>query len=154
MFKLEVEVWQESENRILKQLAALNSLGVPADQMCVGGSSAMVLMQLRNDAGDLNVWVDSPYFERLAEDHKVLIHPLRDSVVRIPDTDLCVRRRNRYFKSHALENGVEVFDELTLLLQKRTSYIDPERPMAKRQDDFLDIRILNNRLAERNKVAS
>lgn len=154
MFKLEVEVWQESENRILKQLAALNSLGVPAYHMCVGGSAAMVLMKLRNDAGDINVWVDSPYFERLAEDHKVLVHPLRDSVVSIPDTDLRIRCRNRYFKSHTLENGVDVFDELSLVIQKRTSYIDPERPLAQRQADFLDIRVLNDILATRNKVAS
>lgn len=154
MFKLEVEVWQESKNRILKQLAALNSLGVPAYHMCLGGSAAMVMMELRNDVGDINVWVDSPYFERLAEDHKVLIHPLRDSVVRIPGTDLCVRCRNYYFKGRTLENGVDVFDELTLLLQKRTSYIDPQRPMEQRQQDFLDIRILNDLLATRNKVAS
>lgn len=154
MFKIDVDVWQASKDRILKQLAVLNDLGVPAYHMCLGGSAAMVMMELRNDAGDINVWVDSPYFERLAEDNKVLIHPLRDSVVAIPDTDLRIRCRNYYFKSHTLENGVAVFDELTLVLQKRTSYIDPERPLEQRQKDFTDIRVLNDILAERNKVAS
>jgi hypothetical protein len=154
MFKLEVDLWQASQARILNQLCMLNELGVPAADMCLGGSAAMVLMELRNDAGDINVWVNSPYFERLAEDHKVLVHPLRDSVVRIPETDLCVRRRNHYFKSHTLENGIDVFGELTLLIQKRSSYIEPGRSVEQKQQDFRDIKLLNDILATRNQVAS
>lgn len=154
MFKIEVDVWQASKDRILEQLCMLNDLGAPAEFICLGGSSAMVMMEMANEARDINVWVDSPYFERLAEDNKVLVHPLRDAVVRIKNTALCIRRRNRYFKSHTLENGLDVFDEVTLLLQKRSSYIDPERPMEQREQDFRDIRILNDLLAARNKVAS
>jgi hypothetical protein len=154
MFKLEADAWLEANNQILKQLAILNDLGVPPYHMCLGGSAAMVLMEIRNEARDVNVWVDSPYFERLAEDHKVLVHPLRDSVVHIPDTDLYVRLRNRYFKSRTLDNGVDVFDELTLLLHKRSSYIEPGRSEEQKQKDFIDIRILNDLLATRNKVAS
>jgi len=154
MFKLEVDLWQASKNRILKQLSVLNDLGVPAYHMCLGGSAAMVMMELRDDAGDINVWVSSPYFERLAEDNKVLIHPLRDSVVAIKDTDLRIRCRNHYFKSHTLENGIEVFDELALLIQKRSSYIEPSRSEEQKQKDFRDIRTLNEILATRNQVAS
>jgi hypothetical protein len=154
MFTPEPDVWLAAQQRILKQLAMLNSLGVPAYHMCLGGSAAMVMMELSDEARDINVWVNSPYFERLAEDHKVLVHPLRDSVVHIPDTELYVRRRNHYFKSRTLDGGVEVFDELTLLLHKRSSYIEPERPEEQRAKDFRDIRILNDLLALRNKVAS
>lgn len=154
MFKLEADVWLASKNHVLKQLAILNDLGVPTPHMCLGGSAAMVMMEIRNEARAVNVWVGSPYFERLAEDYKVLVHPLRDVVVHIPDTDVYVRHRNNYFKSRIPDNGVEVFDELALLLQKRTSYIDPSRPPEQKQKDFRDIRILNDIMAIRNKVAS
>jgi hypothetical protein len=154
MFKLEVDVWLAAKERILKQLAVLTDQErIPVESICLGGSAAMVLMSIRNEARDVNVWVDSPYFERLAEDHKVLVHPLRDSVVHIPDTEVYVRRRNRYFQSHTLDNGIDVFDELTLLILKRTSYIDPHRSLEQREKDFRDIQILNDLLAVRNKVA-
>jgi len=155
MFKLEVDVWQAANDRIVQQLAVLtDQYKIPLDSICVGGSAAMVLMKIRNEARAINVWVDSPYFDRLAEDQKVLIHPLRDVVVQIPDTPIYVRLRNRYFESRTLENGVEVFGELALLLQKRTSYIDPARPPKQKLKDFRDIQILNDIMATRNKVAS
>jgi len=155
MFKLEVDVWQASQERVLNQLAILtDQYGIPTESICVGGSAAMVLMQIRNNARDVNVWVDSPHFEHLAEDLDVLVHPLRDVVVRIPDSEITVQHRNRYFQSRTLENGIDVFDELALLLQKRTCYIDPARPVELKQKDFADIRVLNDIMATRNKVAS
>jgi hypothetical protein len=156
MFKIDVDVWRTTRTWIDEQLAVLTGqLGIPVENICVGGSAALVIMQVRDNARDVNVWVDSPYFERLAEDHKVLVHPLRDSVVRIPDTDVYVRRRNRYFKSHMLHHSnVEIFDEMALLIQKRSSYIEPGRPDEQKQKDWRDIRILNEILATRNKVAS
>jgi hypothetical protein len=155
MFKLEVDVWLACKDRILKQLAQLAAdNAIPKQSICLGGSAAMVLMQIHNEVNDIKVWVDSPYFERLAEDHGVLIHPLRDVVVLIPGTELIVRRRNRYFKSVTLENGIDVFDTLSLLIQKRTSYIDPKRPLEEREKDFRDIQVLNEVLAKRNAVVS
>lgn len=156
MFKIDVEMWRVTKGRINEQLSILtDQLGIPVESICVGGSAALVIMQVRDNARDLNVWVDSPYFERLAEDQKVLIHPLRDSVVRIPDTDIYVRRRNHYFKGKKLHHSnVQVFDELALLIQKRSSYIEPGRSAEQKEKDFRDIQILNGLLAERNKVAS
>jgi hypothetical protein len=155
MFELEYDKWYAARQRILEQHDQLaKTWNIPLDKMCLGGSAAMVMMEIRNEAQDINMWVDSPHFERLAEAHGVLIHPMRDVVVHVKDTDIYVRKRNRYFKNITMADGVNVFDVLTLMIQKRGSYMDPDRPAEKKKTDFRDIIILNDIHAERNRVAS
>lgn len=137
---------------------------IPLSDICVGGGAALLLMGLRGGTRDLNLWVDSPYFERLAEQHGVINHPMVDTVVEIvidaggimnticPFT-VWVRQRNRYFKHDEID-GLNVFDPLALLIQKRGGYSEHRRPQAKRDQDLIDIRKLNDVLSKRNQIAA
>jgi len=142
----------DSPYDIVTKLAVLRGgYGVPADQICVGGGGALVCMDLRESTQDLNVWVDEPYFTKIADYHKVICHPMADTVVAIPEEKIYVRKRNRYFKS-VWAGGVQVFDPLTLMIHKRGGYMEVRRPIEKREQDLLDIRQLEAVLYEKNKV--
>ena len=108
-----------------------------------------MLMGLRKSTNDLNLWVDNPHFDKLAEVKDVINHPMRDTV--IPYGTVWVRERNRYF-GHVMIDGIQVFNTLSLLVNKRGGYQDVRRPLAKRQQDLQDIIKLDTIRAERNKV--
>lgn len=146
-------MFKDKQTVLDKVTAFCKEHGIPVDQVTVGGGGAMVLMGIRETTKDLNLWVDSPYFERLAEANDVLVHPMRDSCVQRPEQHQYIRRRNRYFE-HVVINGVQCFAPLALLIFARGSYATPERPLAKRQQDHKDIVILNDILATKNKVFS
>jgi len=150
-----------------------SGLEIPLDQVCLGGGGALVVMGAREHTADLNLWIDSPYFEKIAEAQGVTNHPMTDTVVPVtlgmvemethghsiamPVTrggervTLYIRQRNRYFNSLVVD-GVQIFDPLTLLTQKRGGFIESRRPAHKREQDHKDILYLNGLLAERNKV--
>lgn len=150
-----------------------HELQVPQDQICLGGGGALLLMGVRESTEDLNLWIDSPHFERICEQQKVTNHPMTDTVVPfnfglavmnhtghqfsipVPDggwqVTAWIRERNRYFK-HVDDYGIPIFDALTLSIHKHGGMIEVKRPKAKRDQDRKDIRFLNDLLAERNKV--
>jgi hypothetical protein len=151
-----------------------NILNIPKDQICLGGGGALMLMDIRQSTADLNVWVDSPHFERIAEMQKVTNHAMTDTVVpyefgltameshghveHIPSLNgpikvtAYIRERNRYFKDVEVGEGLFIFDTLTLSIHKHGGAVEPRRPLAKRQQDHRDIVFLNAILAEKNKV--
>lgn len=136
---------------------------VDEENVCVGGGGALVMMGLRAATADLNVWVDDPDFSRIAEMQKVTNHVMTDTVVLCASDQIdgylaggasctfAIRQRNRYFTSQVID-GVQVFEPLPLLIQKRGGFMEPERPLAKRQQDHRDIVLLNDLLKEKNKV--
>lgn len=150
-----------------------NMLSIPRDQICLGGGGALMLMDIRQSTADLNVWVDSPHFERIAEMQKVTNHAMTDTVVpyefgltaieshghveHIPSLNgpikvtAYIRERNRYFP-HVEKQGIQIFDTLTLSIHKHGGAVEPRRPLTKRQQDHQDIVFLNAILAEKNKV--
>jgi hypothetical protein len=126
---------------------------VPKDQITLGGGAALVLMGIRESTQDINAWVDSPYFEQLAEKFKVTNHPMQDTMVKL-EGPYYIRQRNRYFGHDVACDGIQIFDPLTLLILKRGGYAEVKRPLAKRQQDHKDIVILNDILAKKNKVVA
>lgn len=124
---------------------------IPKDQITLGGGAALVLMGIRENTQDLNAWVDSPHFDNLADRFKVTNHPMQDTLVKL-EGPYYIRQRNRYFGHDVVCNGIQIFDALTLLILKRGGYAEHKRPLAKRQQDHKDIVILNEILAEKNKV--
>lgn len=135
---------------------------VPLDQVCLGGGGALMLMGVRESTQDLNLWIDSPHFERLCAQYKVTNHPMRDTVVGVNEIPpegykidfafpVYVRKRNRYFK-HVEETGVQIFDPLTLSIHKHGGLLEPLRPLAKRRQDREDLKFLKELLAVKNKV--
>lgn len=137
--------------------------GVKNENVCVGGGGALVMMGLRKTTEDLNLWVDDPDFSRIAEMQKVTNHAMTDTAVLCTSDQIdcylaggesctfAIRQRNRYFVSQVID-GVQVFDPLALLTQKRGGFMEPERPLVKRQQDHRDIVLLNDLLKEKNKV--
>jgi hypothetical protein len=106
---------------------------------------------LRESTDDLNLWIESDQFMRLAEDCKVLVHPLRDTVIQLPTPKYYIRQRNMWFNHEVIE-GFQVFDVMGLILQKRGGYAEHQRPLAKRQQDMIDLKLLAEIHAERHKV--
>lgn len=142
----------KSKEDILKQVAAFSKAhGIPMDQIAIGGGCAFVLMGVREETADINLWVDDPYFQRLADKQGVIIRAWHDTVVQAPEQTIWVRKRNRYFTTVAM-GKLQVFTPLALTVQKRGSYIDHKRPSEKRQQDHKDLVILNDILKEQNKV--
>ena len=125
---------------------------IPLDQVTVGGGAALVLRGIREETHDLNLWVDSPHFEKLCEEMKTINHPMTDTVIMMPNVFTYVRQRNRYFE-HDVIAGIQVFNVLALIVQKRGGYAEHARPVAKRKQDRMDLRILAEIHAQRNKVA-
>lgn len=135
---------------------------IPLYSICMGGGGALMLMGARETTQDLNLWVDEPHFSRLAAEQGVTNHPMDDTVIPMHfqpaegyvlthPYPVYVRQRNRYFE-HVEQDGLNIFDPLTLLIHKRRGYIEPARPAAKRQQDYEDIKFLNDLLAVVNKV--
>lgn len=145
----------------VKTFADANS--IPLDRVCLGGGGAIMLMGGRKETADLNLWIDEPHFSRLCAEQKVTNHPMTDTVVplkfEVPNgyvlegqvLEVWVRERNRYFKQ-VDDHAVPIFDALTLSIHKHGGLIEPKRQADKRAQDRLDIRFLNDILAERNKV--
>lgn len=143
----------KNKESILEQIVLFSEThGVPMDQIAVGGGAALVVMGLREETVDINLWIDDPYFQEAADRHGVTVRAWHDPVVP-PDegTAIWLRRRNRYFGT--VEHGeLNIFDALAITVQKRGSLMETARPLAKRQQDQKDLVLLNDILKERNKV--
>lgn len=147
---------QLNADQIGQQMQKLNKdFGVPFECMVVGGGAALVFMGIRESASDVNLWVDSKWFERLAEDHKATVHPLKDVVFNIEGTEIWVRRYNPYFKTNPEFDrcyNFKVFDVITLIIFYRGGFMEFNRPMPKREEDGKALRALAELAAEKNKV--
>lgn len=143
----------KSKEAILEQIVLFSvANNVPMDQIAVGGGAALVMMGIREETADLNVWVDDPHFQRLADRQGVTVRAWHDVVVPPEDKSVVwARKRNRYFPTLEI-GGLQVFDPLSLTVQKRGSLIEPARPAEKRKQDHKDIIALNDILKEKNKV--
>lgn len=139
---------------------------IPEDAFVIGSSSALVVLGLRKSCSVLSVWVDKKYFNSLCVAHGVTNHPMTDTLVTL-ELERCagnapitveVREHNTYFGTVCLENHVPevtVFNDLTLLIQKRNEHTKLKESSAPEEEVQLairDIQILNARLAEKNKV--
>ena len=134
--------------------------GIPFQHMVVGGGGALVAMGLREQTQDINLWLDEESFRKLAAHQNVICHPMVDTAFQYKsghgaewdkENPIWIRKRNTYFKV-VVEEDLQIFDVMTLMIQKRGGYTQPERPKAKRDQDLIDIRLLNDLLAEKNKV--
>lgn len=139
---------------------------IPETAFVIGGSSALVVQGLRESCDALSVWVEKEYFGPLCEAHKVTNHPMTDTLVTLELTRCAgnasiqveVRERNPYFGTVVLADRVPeitVFDDLTLIIQKRTEHTKLKERSASPEEVQLairDIQVLNARLAEKNKV--
>jgi hypothetical protein len=134
--------------------------GIPFEHMVVGGGGALVAMGLREHTQDINLWVNEESFHKLAVHQKVICHPMTDVAFQYEsghgkewdeEHPIWIRKRNTYFPI-CNEEGIQIFDVLTLMIQKRGGYAQPERSKAKRDQDLVDIRLLNDLMAEKNKV--
>lgn len=126
---------------------------VPLDRIVVGGGAALMLMDLRKSTQDLNLWIDNPHFRNIAEDHRVMIHPLRDTVIQLPKEGYYLRHRNEWFNCDEID-GITVFDVLSLIILKRGGHGEHKRPADKREQDYKDLVALAQLHAERNKVCA
>lgn len=135
----------------VKMFATIHN--IPLDKIAIGGGAAMMLMGQRSATEDLNLWIDHPHFDELARKKGTLIHPMRDTFITIPEVNVYVRKRNRYFKSVEIE-GVQVFDVLALIIQKRGGHAEHKRPSGKRDQDALDLQYLAALHAQSNKVSA
>lgn len=140
--------------------------GIPETAFVLGGSSALVVQGLRETCAGLSLWVDKQYFGSLCQAHQVTNHPMTDTLV-ILELERCVgnvpilvevRERNPYFGTVRLEGEhpeLVVFDDLTLMIQKRTEHTKLKESSAPEEEVQLvirDIQVLNARQAEKNKV--
>lgn len=150
----------DSSLDIATKLAVLiESHGIPFEHIVVGGGGALVCMGLRESTADLNLWLNEESFNKLAVRQNIIVHPMVDVAFQyqpeegkdIGEEQIWIRKRNLYFDI-ANEEGIQVFDPLTLMVQKRGGFARVERPKAKRDQDIIDIRLLNDLLAEKNKV--
>ena len=143
-----------------------NREGIPETAFVFGGSSGLVVQGLRESCEKLSIWVSRDYFGSLCEAHGVTNHPMTDTLVTL-ELERCagnvpilvdVRERNPYFGIVHLEGeweGVAVFDDITLIIQKRTDHTKLKESSAPEEEVQLairDIQVLNARLAEKNKV--
>jgi len=133
---------------------------IPFNHMVVGGGGALVAMGLREETQDINLWLNEESFHKLAAYQNVICHPMVDTAFQYKsghgeewdkEHPIWIRKRNTYFDI-CEEEDLQIFDAMTLLIQKRGGYSRPERPKAKRDQDLADIRLLNDLLAEKNKV--
>lgn len=127
---------------------------IPYDDVVIGGGAGLMLRGLRESTADINLWIDETHFARLAEQEKVICHPLVDTVFNPVGTPyFWIRKRNPYFKVDVVE-GLKVFDILTYLIHKRGGINRVERPLAKRQQDRLDLIKLDALFKEMHQVKS
>lgn len=139
---------------------------IPEAAFVIGGSSALVVQGLRETCTGLSLWVEKQYFGSLCQSHQVTNHPMTDTLVTL-ELERCVgnapilvevRERNPYFGTVRLEGDlprVVVFDDITLMIQKRTEHTKLKESSAPEEEVQLairDIQVLNARLAEKNKV--
>lgn len=124
---------------------------IPLDQIAIGGGAALVLMGVRKETADLNIWVDDEHYLALADKYKVIVRAWHDTVVNPEGTLVWVRRRNHYFKTVDLY-GLKVFDVISLVVQKRGSLLDHLRNKEKQIQDRKDIYELNELMSVVNKV--
>lgn len=139
---------------------------IPENAFVIGGSSALVVQGLRETCSGLSLWVQTEHFGKLCEAHHITNHPMTDTLV-VLELERCagnapirveVRERNPYFGTVCLENRVPqvtVFDDLTVIIQKRTEHARLKESSASEeevQQVIRDIQVLNARQAEKNKV--
>jgi len=144
----------KNKEEILEQIVLFSvAHNVPMDQIALGGGGALVVMGIREQTADLNIWVDDPHFQRLADRQGVTVRAWHDVVVPPEDKSVIwTRKRNRYFPTIVTVGELNIFDPLSLTVQKRGSLIEPARPAEKRKQDHKDIVALNDILKEKNKV--
>lgn len=125
---------------------------IPVNAIALGGGAALMLRGMRDMTNDINLWVLPKYFNKLAEDNKVVNHPLVDVVVNPKDNEyFWVREYNPYFVTEVID-GIPCYDLLPLIVFKRGSLAEVKRPLAKRQQDREDLVLLDAALTEKNKV--
>lgn len=125
---------------------------IPLDAIALGGGASLMLRGMRETTEDINLWILPDHFNKLADKHKVVNHPMVDTVVNPKDHPyFWVRKYNPYFKTNVIED-IPCLDVLSMIVFKRGSMAMPERPLAKRVQDKLDLRLLDEALSEKNKV--
>lgn len=129
---------------------------IPFEHIVVGGGGALLCMELRESTEDLNLWLDEESFNKVAKYQNVIVHPMVDTAFQYKTDNLdrapiWIRKRNHYFPIINVQ-GIQIFNPLTLMIQKRGGYARVERPLAKREQDIIDIRALNALMAEVNQV--
>lgn len=125
---------------------------IPLEAITLGGGGALVLRGLRDSTQDLNIWVNSDHFSKLAEDNKVFLHPMRDKVINPTELPHCwIRKYNPYFETDTFE-GIRCYNLISMITFKRGSYNKVERPLAKRKQDKLDLIALDEVFRVVNKV--
>lgn len=125
---------------------------IPLDAIALGGGAALMLRGMRETTSDINLWILPEYFRKLAEENKVVNHPMVDTVVNPQGHPyFWVREYNPYFPTEAID-GVPCYSILSMIVFKRGSLAEVKRPSDKRQQDHADIRILDAALTEKNKV--
>lgn len=135
---------------------------IDQSKFALGMDAALVMMGLKEKAPRLCVWLEPKAFNQLAKDKYVTNHPMADTVINIeltrcapmPPVEVEVRERNYYFGSGDID-GVDVFNVLTLMIQKRAEYSEQKARSAAPeviQGIAEDLHKLNDIQAERNKV--
>lgn len=128
--------------------------GIPRTAVVLGGGAGLMLRGIRETTADINIWINEEYFTRLAEQEKVICHPLVDTVFNPKEQAyFWVRKRNHYFEVDKCQ-GYQVFNILTYLIHKRGGINSPARPLAKRQQDRADLIKLDALFKEMHPVKS
>ncbi len=142
----------------------MDESNAPKESFTFGGTSALVLKGMRKGCAVAQIWVERSIFVQICERERVINHAMTDTLVVLErePTDhrpmrVEIRERNDYFPSVELgeEPGFLVFDDLTLLIQKRnewTECVEQSEPKERIESVMTDIRELNAILAEKNKV--
>lgn len=145
---------------LLEQLVA--DYDVSPGDFTFGGVSGLVVNSYIPSCEVAQLWMEKDAFQELCVKEGVINHPMRDTVVVLDrePTDhrvmrVEIRERNDYFLSVELEDGVKVFNDLTLMIHMRNDYTAAVEAGSSKEVNLAiltNIRLLNDRLAEKNKV--
>lgn len=127
-----------------------------------GGVSGLVARGYILECEVAQLWMEKEAFEKLCVTEGVINHPMRDTVVVLDrePTDhrvmrVEIRERNDYFPSVEMLGGTKAFNDLTLMIHMRNDYTAAVEEGASKEVNLAilsNIRLLNNRLAAKNKV--
>lgn len=125
---------------------------IPLNAIALGGGAALMMRGMREMTGDINIWILPEYFSKLADKEKVVNHPMVDTVVQPKEHPyFWVRQYNPYFDTEVIE-GIPCYGVLPLIVFKRGSLAEVKRPLDKRTQDRVDLRLLDEALSKKNKV--
>jgi len=143
----------ESVETVVKALDEFSEkTGVRKDVIVVGGGACLLLRGMRDRTADLNIWVAEEEFRKLANEHRVFLHPMVDVALNLPEfPGIWIRKYNPYFKTDKVR-GLYVYNLISMIVFKRGGYSRPERPKAKRDQDILDLAALNEVYKEEHRV--